>query len=382
MTREINLVPDVKEEMLKTLKLRNITYFVCIMVVVVSIGVVAVLALIMGGQQLALDSKNSTLNVLSDKLNSYGDLNDFLTIKEQVSNIDTLGNNKKVISRTFNILSAIIPTGADTIKISELDVDLTETQPTLTFEAQANAGKDPYIDYNVLDSFKKSMQFMYYDYGDYVDKNGDKIPAYCMVESGQDGATFNDPDRGIYALWTIDAEGCSAGDNYEYTAFDSYNGQRVEKIWRTPQTEEWYKKKREEGQPYMGIDGEISGVEHFESSCVSYTGSLSSGDSTPKWTENKTCMLVPGGSSGMNVTESSNGRDNSDELVLRFSANVALDSGVYNFANRHMLVIPPSGRRNVTDSYVQIQAMFGERARDCDKNDTACTSTTNEKGDK
>ena len=382
MAREINLVPDVKGEMLKALKVRNITYFVCILTVIASIAVVVVLGLIAGGQQLALEAKDSTLSKLSNKLSSYSDLDDFLTIKNQVDNIGLLSDNKKVISRTFNVLAALIPTGADTITISKLDVDLAEEQPTLSFEAQANAGKEPYIDYNVLDSFKKSMQFMYYDYGNYVDKNGGIIPAYCMIESGQDGATFNDPDKGIYALWTIDAEGCSGGEGYEYGMLDTYAGQRVEKIWRTPQTGEWYKQDFIEGQPYMSIDGTISNVEHFDSQCVSYVGTLNSQDAAPKWNENKSCMLVPGGSNGMNVSESSNGRDNDEELVLRFSATITLDAGVYDFSNRHLLMIPPSGRRNVTDSYVQVQAMFGERARDCDKDDDACTSDTNKKGGK
>ena len=48
-----------------------------------------------------------------------------------------------------------------------------EDNPTFTIDAQANAGQEPYIDYRVLDAFKKSMQYMRYDYGEYVDKEGD-----------------------------------------------------------------------------------------------------------------------------------------------------------------------------------------------------------------
>ena len=39
-----------------------------------------------------------------------------------------------------------------------------------------------------------------------------------------------------------------------------------------------------------------------------------------------------------------------------------------------MLALGPSGRYNVTDSYVQIQNIFGERAADCAPGDTACNS--------
>ena len=380
MAREINLVPDIKGEMIKTLKLRNLIYFICIAVGITSLSVVAIFWLISGGQKLALDGKKTTLETLSKKLNSYSDLNEFLTIKDQVGNISTLTSNKKVLSRTFNVLSALIPTGADTITVSELNVNLSNNQPKLSFDAQANAGKEPYIDYNVLDSFKKSMQYMRYDYGNYVDKNGAKIPAYCMIESGADGATFSDSSRGIYAFWTIDAEGCNPSSETktsDYTTED-YNGQQVVRIWRTPQYSDWYKQTKVEGQPYMSLDGQISGVEHFNSACITYTGNASQNSSNPKWIEsNENCLLVPGGTEGINVSDSSNGRGAGDELVLRFSAVISISPEVYNFTNSHVLAIAPSGRRNVTDSYVQIQSMFGERARDCAEDDTACSANTN-----
>lgn len=380
MAHEINLVPDIKGEMLKTLKLRNLIFFLCIVVSLASIGVTAIIGLIAGGQQLALDSKQATLKSLSAKLNSFSDLDDFLTIKDQVGNISLLASNKKVLSRTFNTLAALIPTGADTITVSALNVDLSGEQPTFSFDAQANAGKEPFIDYNVLDSFKKSMQYMRYDYGRYVDKNGATIPAYCIIESGSDGATFSDSSRGIYAFWTINAEGCNPSDSTkssDYTIED-YNGTEVVRIWRTPQYNEWYKQTAVEGQPYMSLDGQISGVEHFESACITYTGNIGQAGSAPKWIEsNESCLLVPGGTDGIQVSDSSNGRGNDDELVLRFSAVISLAPEIYNFTNTHVLAIAPTGRRNVTDSYVQIQAMFGERAKDCAKDDTACSTNTN-----
>lgn len=380
MAREINLVPDIKGEMIKTLKLRNYIFFLCIVVAIASIGITAIFGLIAGGQQIALDNRETILNSLSTKLNSYSDLNDFLTIKDQVSNISTLTNNKKVLSRTFNILSALIPTGADTITVSELNVNLTGDQPTFSFDAQANAGKEPFIDYNVLDSFKKSMEFMRYDYGNYVDKNGEIIPAYCMIESGEDGATFTDSSKGIYAFWTVNADGCNPSTDTESNNYniEDYNGTQVVRIWRTPQYSDWYKQTQVEGQPYMSLDGQISGVEHFQSACITYTGNATQDSANPKWIEsNESCRLVPNGVDGIRVSDSSNGRGAGDELVLRFSAVISLAPEVFKFTNSHVLAIAPSGRRNVTDSYVQIQAMFGERARDCADGDTACDTNTN-----
>ena len=378
MARELNLVPDIKDEMIKTLKLRNFIFFLCIVVACASVVATILVGLIMGGQQLAIDGKTKTITTLSSKMNSYSDLGDFLIIKDQLGNISSLTSNKKVLSRTFNILSTLLPNGADTIKVSELVVDLSGDQPTLSFDAQADAGEEPLYDYRVLDAFKKSMQYMHYDYGRYVDKNGNTIPAYCMIETGDDGAMFNDEERGTYAYWTIEGEGCSpkstgdAQDSLSGYDIESYDGSNVVRIWRTPQYSDWYRETPVEGQPSMTLSGAISGVAHFESSCIRHIGNNSQDASSPKWTDENSCNLVPAGTDGIKTPDTSNGRGASDELVLRFSAVITLDPKVYQFNNTHMMTIGPSGRHNVTDSYVQIQEMFSERAADCEEGDTAC----------
>jgi hypothetical protein len=376
MSKEINLVPDIKDEMIKTLKLRNFIFFLCLVIALASIGVTAIFGLIAGGQQLAIEGKKDAIDQLSAKLNSYSDLNDFLTIKDQLGNISTLTSNKQVFSRTFDFLLALKPTGADTITISELSVNLDAEKPTFTFEAQANANKEPFIDYNVLDAFKKSMKYMRYDYGNYVTREGEVIPAYCMIESDENGNAFNDESRGYYAYWTIDAEGCNKTKSKDYST-EEFNGQTVVRIWRTPQFSEWYKENPVEGQPKMTLSGEISNVPHFKSNCIKYTGDNRESSANPKWTPvNDTCLLVPDGDDGIKITESSNGRNASDELVLRFSAILSLSKEIYKFSNSHLVAIPPSGKRNVTDSYVQVQAMFGERAADCAEDDIDCKSNT------
>lgn len=395
--REINLVPDVKEEMIKALKLRNLTFFICIVIASASVAITLIFASIAGGQQAIVNAKKNTLANLSAKINSYSDLDDYLTIQDQLSNLDSISDNKKLLSRTFNIISALFPTGADYIKISELSINLSEGEPVISFDAQANAGNPPYIDYNVLDSFKKSMQYMRYDFGDYVDKEGTTIPAYCIIETDVNGATLSDSTKGYYAYWLIKGEGCNPSyepeiddeGNEKYVEADALKGYTIEdyedsqvvKIWRTPQFNDWYREEEKEDQPYMSLDGTISGVAHFESACTTYTGTLDELTDKVTWeTTNDSCLLVPEGIEGINISDSSNGRGADEELVLRFSASITLNSEVYNFNNHHVLARAPSGRYNVTDSFVQIQNMFSERAADCEPNDTACNSGTTKGG--
>lgn len=393
MAREINLVPDVKGEMIKALKIRNLTFFICIMVALGSIATIVVFAVIAGGQRSVVDGKKGTLEALSSKIINYSDLSKYLTIKDQLSNLSAISDNKKLLSRTFNLLSALLPTSGDTITISALNINLSDKTPVVSFDAQANANLPPYIDYNVLDSFKKSMQYMRYDYGDYVDKDNNIIPAYCIIENGSNGATLSDPDKGYYAYWLIDGEGCNPAyeeslDNLQSDSDSSssrtaardnsymtqqYNGQTVVQIWRTPQFDDWYAKS------YITLDGTITGVPHFSSKCTTYVGTTSASSETPTWSSfNDSCLLVPDGTEGIKISGSSNGRGAGNELVLRFSASISINPAVYAFNNNHVLAVGPSGRVNVTDSYVQIQNMFGERAADCEDGDTACI---NQKGD-
>ena len=411
---EINLVPDVKYEMIKTMKLRNFIFFLCIVVAAGSVGATAIFASIAGGQQAIVDGKKTMIDSLSKKLNSYGDLSEFLTVKDQLGNIATITSNKRVLSRTFGILGAIIPTGVDKIEISELNVNLAEEAPTFAIEAQADAGNPPYIDYNVLDAFKKSMKYLRYDYGKYVDKEGVEIPAYCMIENDEDGAMFSDADdKGLYAYWLITGEGCNpsytetdedengkklteaqklAAQTEGYTT-ETYKDQTVVKVWRTPQFEEWYSKNPKEGKPTISLEGVIENVAHFKSECISYAGYdsdnyASDADETVVKTVNgitwayvnDTCVLVPEneeGGEGIEIYDSSNGRDADDNLVLRFSAVITLEPKIYSFDLTHFMAIGPSNRLNVTDSYVQIQNIFSERAADCDPSDAACLNNSN-----
>ena len=61
MAHEINLVPDIKGEMIKTLKLRNFIFFLCIVIASASVAVTLLSGIIAGGQQAAIDSKNPRL---------------------------------------------------------------------------------------------------------------------------------------------------------------------------------------------------------------------------------------------------------------------------------------------------------------------------------
>ena len=432
---EVNLVPDVKRKMLKAMRFRNIMLFVCIIVVAVAVGIVAIMTTVWEGQNITMANQDDRIETMSKKINGFSSISEFLTIQNQLGNIENINQNKKVLSRIFSILPVILPEGPDTISISELSINLAEN--SLRFDAQADAKVSPYIDYRVLESFKKGVTLMKYDYGRYVTADNEEIPTRCMVETDEAGNTLVEEDKSgavvnkyIYAYWLKGKKGCdpsrddysdednedeeevlvtvdntanqsvvnsmenagerTSSDSAEYAKFKDRlaamdsdyartlayaqlsGGAKIEnvdviKIYRSPKFSEWFNK------GYMDLNGVISGIEHFDSECISYDGSNNNG--LVKWTStNDDCMLSR---EDPIIRDSSNGRNSDGNLVLRFSATLTLDPKIFEFKNKHIMAISPSGQ-NVTDSYRQIEGMFEERAADCNDSDVVCTTAATE----
>lgn len=422
-TYEINLVPAVKAQMIKAQKMRNIVLFICIVVSSVAVGFVVILFGIKSGQDIAISGQDKRMEIMSQKINGFNEMNDLVTIQDQLNKISGILDEKTVLSRVFGALSVMMPEGGDDVKLSELRVDLDTS--TLTMEGQADAQKDPLIDYRVLESFKKGMALTKYDYGRYVDATGSEIPTQCISEADAEGNAYKVGDN-FYAWWDITIPGCEAvplgtledtGAEFYYTreaetekGTEEYTGAMetrcdengencvdvpapeivcdengencvevpVElkevtlkvKIWRTPQFNPWYNSGK------MDLNGSISGIEHFNSECFTYRGSDTRGE--VRWTSvNNECVLAP---EGLEVLSSSNGRNESNNLVLKFSAKTTLAEAFFSFQNKHMVAIGPLGQ-NVTDSYVQIGNMFAQEARECAVDDTECnTNRVNEGG--
>lgn len=387
---EINLVPDVKAEMIKAQKRRNLVFFVCGAFSAIAIGVVIVLGAVRAGQEIKIKSQDNTLELMSGKLVEYSGLNELLTIKKQLSDLKTIESDKRVFSRVFTVLASMLPTGSDTVTISSLSVDLDAS--TMSLEGQANAGADTDgIDYRVLEAFTKQVGLMKYDYGRYVDKNGAEIPTMCISETDEFGIPYTD-ENGLYAFWAKGVKGCDPSvveedevvdeeeveeavaeeaekENKEGEDKEGKTEEKKEdtaaveaiKIYRTPKFREWY------ASSNMETDGTIQGVPHFESQCITYTGVEMNGN--VKWVSENSCDLAPG---GIEVTDSRNGRQSGGDLVLTFTGTIELDPAVFDYNNKHMIAIAPTGRVNVTDSLLQIETMFSERAIECAEGDTAC----------
>lgn len=146
---QINLIPDIKQEMLRAQRMRNVTITFSIFAGIIAVGIVATLGLVLGTQAVAEGLTSKGIKDEFSKLSGTKDINSALTIQNQLSAISTLNNNRTVNSRLLDVVAAINPTAPNDVKISKVTLDPTLTQ--LTLEGSAAGG------YTATDVFRKTI---------------------------------------------------------------------------------------------------------------------------------------------------------------------------------------------------------------------------------
>lgn len=146
---EINLVPDVKQEMLHAQRMRNVAISLSIVIGLVAIGVVVALALILGGQVAVQKIEEGQITTGYSKLSSVSDLNSALTIQNQLGAISSQNDKRTIDSRLLDVLAAINPPAPNDVKLSKVTLD--PTQDTVTLEGSAVGG------YPATDVFRKTI---------------------------------------------------------------------------------------------------------------------------------------------------------------------------------------------------------------------------------
>lgn len=147
---EINLVPDVKQELLKAQRVRTGVISASILVSVVAVGVVVLLAIwvfaVQTVRNLAVDA---SIDAKSKQLAKVEDISNTLTIQNQLVKLQTMHDDKPINSRVFDVLQTINPPAPNDVRVTNLKTDTTTGK--ITIEAQAAGG------YGALEVFKKTI---------------------------------------------------------------------------------------------------------------------------------------------------------------------------------------------------------------------------------
>lgn len=148
---EINLVPDVKQELIRAQRIRATVIMFSIILGIVSIAVVSLLAsFVFVAQNVRNSIADKDINTQSALLSNVEDLSKTVTIQNQLTKITALNSEKMIDSRIFDMLVAIIPPQPNDVKFSSLQID--SVTGKILIDAQAVNG------YTALEVFKKTIE--------------------------------------------------------------------------------------------------------------------------------------------------------------------------------------------------------------------------------
>lgn len=185
---EINLLPNVKRELLKTRAMRNRVISISFLVGGVSIAAVVVLALVLGSQIAAEAVQNGVIKDRNDKLMAVEDLNKVVTIQHQLTKINEQHSGKKINSRIFDVVTAVNPVAPNNVSFSDIKVN--PGSKTITLEGSAVNG------YSALETLKKTILNTKVQTTD-----GDKSSEVSLTKEIKDGDTsFGENSEGKKVL--------------------------------------------------------------------------------------------------------------------------------------------------------------------------------------
>ena len=185
---EINLLPNVKRELLKTRAMRNRVISISFLVGGASIAAVVVLALILGSQIAAEAVQNGVIKDRNDKLMAVEDLNKVVTIQHQLTKINEQHSGKKINSRVFDVVTAVNPVAPNNVSFSDIKVN--PESKTITLEGSAING------YSALETLKKTILNTKVQTTD-----GDKSSEVSLTKEIKDGDTsFGENSEGKKVL--------------------------------------------------------------------------------------------------------------------------------------------------------------------------------------
>lgn len=154
---EINLVPDVKQELLHAQRVRTTVISVAILASIIAVGLVVLLALyIFGAQTLRSALADNSIKDEHAKLEKVQDLPNALTIKNQLTQLSSHHDDTMMDSRAFDLLTTIVPDGETSVSVTNFIIN-SEDQ-TITIEAESPDG------YQALEVFKKTIEATTFEY--------------------------------------------------------------------------------------------------------------------------------------------------------------------------------------------------------------------------
>ena len=163
---QLNLLPEVKQQYIKTQHLKNTMMVVSFAASAAALALfIIALSTVYLVQKKVISDLESSIATSSATLRGSQNISDILTVQSQLRSLSTLDAQKPVTSRIFGYLSQLTPTQAT---ISDLKVDYTAHTMVIS-------GNAPSLD--VVNTFVDGLKFTNYT----VKGSSDSNPAFSTV---------------------------------------------------------------------------------------------------------------------------------------------------------------------------------------------------------
>lgn len=172
---EINLIPAVKQELIKVQRVRATVISFSILLGLAAIAVVTLLAIyVFAIQTVRVVVADEAIKKGSQQLADVEDLSKTLTIQNQLTKLSVMHDDKKINSRIFDVLFAIIPPAPNDVQISDLAID--SSAGTITMQGQAANS------YAATEVFRKTIEGAKVKYTD--ESGQQEVPLATNVSTG------------------------------------------------------------------------------------------------------------------------------------------------------------------------------------------------------
>ena len=152
---QINLIPDVKLELVKSQRYRTVVMSVAIMVIVASLGVLVLLSGYVFGVQAAL-IHNTTNNIAreDEAFRNIEDIEKTVTVSNQLDHIQSSHENKAMTSRIFALLAEASAEGTEnSVTVNSFDIDTTQQRITISAQTRQRG-------FDAAEVFRKNIEGM------------------------------------------------------------------------------------------------------------------------------------------------------------------------------------------------------------------------------
>jgi Tfp pilus assembly protein PilN len=141
---QLNLLPDVKIEFLRTTRNKRLVIGISLVVIAVSVAVLLLLASIAYGfQKKNVSDLDKDIATYNKQLKDTPDLDKVLTIQNQLNALTKLHEDKADATRIFPFLTQLTPT---TASISQFKLDVAESKITIQGSATSLTAANTFID--------------------------------------------------------------------------------------------------------------------------------------------------------------------------------------------------------------------------------------------